>query len=290
MGKRSIPKRLYSSACSSWSTVTPEALMVHILAKRNLHKLAEFASSNVLLAFDYDGTLAPIVSEPKSARMRAATRRLLTEVARRYPCVVISGRARDDVVRHVGAVPVWHVSGNHGLEPWGQDATYRTQVGIWVRRLREQLSGHAGVAVEDKRYSVTVHFRNAPERQKAVSAVDRAVRSLKGARTLEGKRSISLLPRGSADKGTALRRTRRLLACDTAIYIGDDETDEDAFGADKPDHLLSIRVSRRRQSRAGFYVRDQAEVDQLLEVLLSFRPLQHNKSYLDAFGRPSNAV
>jgi trehalose 6-phosphate phosphatase len=264
--------------------------MVHILAKRNLHKLAEFASSNVLLAFDYDGTLAPIVSEPKSARMRAATRRLLTEVARRYPCVVISGRARDDVIRHVGNVPVWHVSGNHGLEPWGQDARYRIQVDRWVRRLKQQLSGHEGVAVEDKQYSVTVHFRNASQRRRAVSAVDRAVRGLKGARALAGKRAISLLPKGAADKGTALRRTQRLLACDTAIYLGDDETDEDAFGADGPDRLLSIRVSRRGRSRAGFYVRDQAEVDQLLRALLNFRPLRHVKRHVDAMGRRSDAV
>src|SRR5688572_28246449 len=98
--------------------------MLHILAKRHIQKLAEFASSNVLVAFDYDGTLAPIVADPALARMRPGTRRLLASVARRYPCVVISGRARHDVLSRVGGVPVWHVSGNHGLEPWAQNAEY----------------------------------------------------------------------------------------------------------------------------------------------------------------------
>ena len=92
-----------------------------ILSKRNASVLAHFAGSNVLVALDYDGTLAPIVSTPGLARMRARTRRLLVAVAERYPCVVISGRSRDDVASRIETVPVWHVSGNHGLEPWGQD-------------------------------------------------------------------------------------------------------------------------------------------------------------------------
>jgi trehalose 6-phosphate phosphatase len=87
--------------------------MPHILAKRHIHKLANFASSNVLLGFDYDGTLAPLASNPGIARMRASTSRLLASVARRYPCVVISGRARDDLARHVGDIPVRQLSGNH---------------------------------------------------------------------------------------------------------------------------------------------------------------------------------
>ena len=70
--------------------------MRHILARANRDVLRQFACSRVLLAFDYDGTLAPIVSDPKQAAMRATTRALLSEIAKRYPCVVISGRARAD--------------------------------------------------------------------------------------------------------------------------------------------------------------------------------------------------
>ena len=114
----------------------------NIMAKRHIHKLEEFTHSNVLLAFDFDGTLAPIVQDPARARMRPQTRRLLGAVARRYPCVVISGRARHDVLKRVGSVPVWQVSGNHGLEPWAQNAAYPTQ----VQRLGPSSQARSGLA------------------------------------------------------------------------------------------------------------------------------------------------
>src|SRR5690606_19595485 len=68
-----------------------------LLARRHAATLARFAHTSLLIAFDYDGTLAPITATPTAARMRAATRQLLKQLARRYPCVVISGRALDDV-------------------------------------------------------------------------------------------------------------------------------------------------------------------------------------------------
>jgi hypothetical protein len=71
--------------------------MVHILAKRHVSRLSEFASSNVILAFDYDGTLAPLAPDPEFAPMRSKTGRLLRAVAQRYPSVVIPGRARADL-------------------------------------------------------------------------------------------------------------------------------------------------------------------------------------------------
>ena len=67
--------------------------MKHILAAPQRELLAQLAWSNVLLGFDYDGTLAPIVADPARAELRADTRRLLTRLAELYPCVVVSGRA-----------------------------------------------------------------------------------------------------------------------------------------------------------------------------------------------------
>jgi len=85
--------------------------MKDILASKNLAVLAEFAWSSVLVAFDYDGTLAPIVSTPARAQMRAGTRQLLSRVAQRYPCIVISGRTRADLTRRLSRVPLWSVFG-----------------------------------------------------------------------------------------------------------------------------------------------------------------------------------
>ncbi len=247
--------------------------MIHILAKRHVHTLADFASSNVLLAFDYDGTLAPIVSDPAVARLPRATRHLLASAADRYPCVVISGRARHDVTKRVGRIPLFHVSGNHGLEPWGQTAGYARRVKGWVRRLRERLAAYSGVVVEDKTYSVTIHYRNAVHRRRMLAAIDEAVRGLRGARSLGGQDAISLVPSGAPTKGVALEQARLLLACDTAIYVGDDQTDEDAFSAAQADRLLAIRIGAQRRSRASYYLRNQSEIDDLLRALLAFRPL-----------------
>ena len=59
--------------------------MKHILARGNRSLLAQFAWSNVLLGFDFDGTLAPIVSDPAKAQLRAKTRALLGKVCGLYP-------------------------------------------------------------------------------------------------------------------------------------------------------------------------------------------------------------
>ena len=79
--------------------------------------LAEFAYANLLLAFDYDGTLVPIGPTPAAPQMRATTRHLLIRAAQLYPCVIISGRALDDLSKRLEGVPVWYLFGNHGLEP-----------------------------------------------------------------------------------------------------------------------------------------------------------------------------
>jgi trehalose 6-phosphate phosphatase len=246
-------------------------MMFHILAKRHLRTLAEFAASNVLLGFDYDGTLAPIVADPTAARMRSSTHRLLARVAGCYPCAIISGRARNDLVKRVSDLPIVHLSGNHGLEPWGQHAARRSRVRDWVRVLQEQLEPYRGIAIEDKTYSLTIHYRRARPQREAMAAIQAAVGRLEGARSIGGKYAISLVPRGAPTKGAALERVRRLLACDTAIYVGDDETDEDAFGAGDSGRLLAIRVGAVAESKARYQLSNQGEIDDLLRTLAAFR-------------------
>lgn len=245
--------------------------MVDLFTKKNLATLANFASSNVLVGFDYDGTLAPIVSRPARARMRAVTRRLLSRVAESYPCVVISGRSHDDLVKRLGRLPLWHLFGNHGLEPWAQTKDSALQVHDWVRHLRDRLAIYPGLVVEDKKYSVTVHYRHVRDKGRVRQAIAKAVRALSNVRALGGDQAVNLILRGGPDKGVALQRARRVLACETAIYVGDDETDEDAFTSAPPGQLLAIRVGDSRASRARYRLRRQADIDTLLEMLLKLR-------------------
>ena len=92
------------------------------------------------------------------------------------------------------------------------------------------------------------------------------------ARIVGGKQAINLLRRGGPDKASALRYAMRAFACDTAVYVGDDDTDEDAFGALDAERLLGIRVGRpTSSSRARFYLDSQPDIDRLLERLLELR-------------------
>jgi trehalose 6-phosphate phosphatase len=163
------------------------------------------------------------------------------------------------------------VAGNHGLEPWGEEASYAERVRHWVRKLQRLLEGVEGVTIEDKTYSVTVHYRRAKPKDRVRRAVARAVRSLRGARVVGGLEAVNVMPRGAPHKGEALERARQLLACDTAIYVGDDETDEDAFAAARSDRLLSVRIGTARHSCAAYRLKDQRQIDRFLRRLLALR-------------------
>ena len=250
--------------------------MPDILGRRQAPALAQFASSNVLLAFDYDGTLAPITAYPERARMRERTRRLLVAAAIRYPCVVISGRGWSDVAPRLDGIPLRRVYGNHGLEPWAENAGHAAAVRQWIDRL-DHLRTYPGLSIEDKTYSVAIHYRRVRQKRVVRRAIEAAVRRLRGARIVGGKEAVNLVPASAPDKGAALEHARRLLACDCSIYVGDDETDEDAFTAAPADRLLAVHVGRGRNSRAHYHLGEQADIDSLLRVLVAARPLQNGR-------------
>ncbi|MDO8794906.1 MAG: trehalose-phosphatase [Vicinamibacterales bacterium] len=240
-----------------------------ILALRQQRMLTRFATSNVLLACDYDGTLAPIASTPDIVRMRIRTWRLLDEVARRYPTVAISGRSLADLTQRLAGIPLRGLYGNYGAEPAPKRPP--RSVGVWARQLTARLSGHAGVVVEDKGYSVTVHYRHARNEARVAADIRDAARTLHGARVLGGVLAVTVLPGHAPDKGSALQRARRRLRCDTAIYLGDDDTDEDAFASGPPDALLAVKVGPSGESKARYHLRRQADIDALLRRLLALR-------------------
>jgi len=251
-----------------------------ILSRIHAPVLAQFAASNVLVAFDFDGTLAPIVPTPAAARMRPQTRRLLAAVARRYPCVVLSGRPLDELSARLRRIPIWHMVGDHGFESPGSLRDLSPRVREWVAHLRERLPARRGLVIEEKRHSVTIHYRRVRNKAGVLAAVADAVRGLRDARVVGGAQAINLIPSGGPDKGTALQRARRVFACDTAIYVGDDETDEDAFRSAEPSQLLSIRVGITRPSAARYRLRSQAEVDILLKRLIQLRGVARRRSVI----------
>src|SRR4029077_18437477 len=123
-----------------------------ILSPEHRGMLAAFTRSSGLLAFDFDGTLAPIVDDPADAEMRPDTRALLKRVSERYPCMVISGRRRQDVRGKLQGTGVQYVVGNHGAE-LGNTRELKKTVAEWKAALAPAVNGLDGVWVEDKEYS-----------------------------------------------------------------------------------------------------------------------------------------
>jgi trehalose 6-phosphate phosphatase len=240
-----------------------------VLGPEALPVLAHLAWSNVLLGFDYDGTLAPIVDDPVAARMRTATRRLFRRLARAYPCIVMSGRAHDDLRPRLEGANVFEAIGNHGIEPWYPPERYASQVLTWTPVLRENLRPVQGVSVEDKVLSITVHFRHANDRELARARILDAAGRLRGARVMGGDCAVNVVPQGAPHKGTSLTTAQELLGCSAALYVGDDETDEDVFSL--ADQVLTVRVTPSPASSASYFVADQPSVDTLLGRLLELR-------------------
>jgi trehalose 6-phosphate phosphatase len=246
--------------------------MRDLLSRASREVLEQYACSRTLIGLDFDGTLAPIVADRERAAMRVRTRRLLREVARRYPCVVVSGRSRADVARRVHGVPLAAVIGNHGMEGGRGTSSAARRVRRWLTLVESRLRGEPGVSVEDKGLSLSVHYRASRHKKRARERILEVVSHLRDVRLVGGKHVLNVLPKDAPHKGLALEREQARLGCDTAIYLGDDVTDEDVFALRQPGRLLAVRVGRRADSAAAYYVRGQRDVDRVLGILVRLRP------------------
>lgn len=245
----------------------------HVLHPSGRAVLRDLAAGRVLLAFDFDGTLAPIAGRPKQARMRGRTRRLLVRVARLYPCAVISGRARNDLLRRMRDIPVVAVAGSHGAE--AHDSTEdgpRPRVLSWARGLRRRLRHLKGVLLEIKPHGVAIHYRQAAEKTAAQAAILSVVAALPDTRHIRGKDVVEVVPVFAPHKGHALAALRRRLKPQATLYVGDDVTDEDAFSCGGPGGLVGVRVGRCAATAAMFRLDEQAEVEMLLHALIQLAP------------------
>jgi trehalose 6-phosphate phosphatase len=253
--------------------------MKDLLHPRHRGTLARFlgnagAPRRILLAFDYDGVLAPLVKNPSGARMRPRTRALLRRLARLYPVAVVSGRAWRDCARFLGRLDATLV-GNHGFElgrPVPVPAAVVRQVRGWRRRLEKALDGIDGIHFEDKRSTLAIHYGvgSGPETFAAAErAVYEAANQLEGTRIIPGKRVLNVLPRDFPSKGDAVRALVAKLGCDAALVLGDDVTDEDAFAVGAP-LVFGVHVGKG-PSLAPWRLAAQTDVDALLELLVAAR-------------------
>jgi trehalose 6-phosphate phosphatase len=242
--------------------------MKHLLSRDSLAIVALLAAERTLCAFDFDGTLAPIVTFPDRAAMRKRTRALMRELALLYPCIVVSGRAREDVLNKLTGVPVLRVIGNHGADT-GDTSTARASVEHWKTTLEAGLASIPGLWIEDKGLSIAVHYRQCENRPRVRRRILAQAEALSCTRVFGGKQVVNIVADSAPNKGDALAEERDRLGLNWVLYVGDDENDESAFALEG--NIVAVRIGCKLRSHASYYLRTQSEIDKLLEALIRHR-------------------
>lgn len=249
--------------------------MIPLFSPAGLHRLDQVICPGLLCVFDFDGTLSPIVAQPEQAHLPEEVLQRLLSLKQHAPVAVITGRSVADIRRRLGFEPHF-IAGNHGLEGvpgWeGRTQQYEERCGLWKRKLDAALADRArfdpGIAVEDKRYSLSIHYRHVKDHRQAAEALHALFAALMPeARVIGGKYVFNLVPDNAVDKGSALEQLMRISGACAAIYAGDDVTDEDVFRLHRPD-VLSVRIEASSDSAAELFLQRREEIVPLLDELI----------------------
>jgi trehalose 6-phosphate phosphatase len=232
------------------------------------------SSCRVAVFLDFDGTLVNIAPRPDLVRLAPATRRVLRRLARhrRVTLVVISGRRRAELLRYIG-LPGIRYCGLYGWERSNHSPLPGSAL-LALRSMRAQLSTHLssihGLWMEDKHFSLSVHFLGvSPLAQRRAR---RKLRSLllpfqETLHVIENLRETEIVPRYILGKGIAVQQfLAKPARCHALpVYFGDDLSDEPAFEA--VGKGISIRVGAARPTRARYSIRGPASVAAVLTKL-----------------------
>jgi trehalose 6-phosphate phosphatase len=248
----------------------------HLFGPEGQAALAAVVHLRPLLAFDFDGTLAPIVARPEDVAVPADVVSGLTALAARLPLAIVTGRAISDVRDRLGFVPTYLV-GSHGAEddsdPVGTARRVAALAGMRARlHARRDGLAAAGIGVEDKRASIALHYRQAPDPARARALIDELLVSERRLQVFGGKMVVNLMAAGAPDKADAVRALVARCGAGAALFAGDDLNDEPVFAA-APGHWLALRVGRDAPHSAARFALDgpqqMAELLQRLQALLA---------------------
>lgn len=237
-----------------------------------------FVNAETLLAFDLDGTLTPIVADPRLIQLAPDMRRSLVALGELAPLAIITGRARSDALAHLGFTPRV-VIGNHGAEglPGREafEADYRTICQSWVEQLQPLLAANPTVFFENKGSTLALHYRSTPDPEEAHRQILRSAAALVPApKRVTGKFVENLIPSGAPHKGAAVQALMRTWNCPRALFVGDDVTDEDVFRLADPS-VFGIHVGEEDWTEARVVVRSQEEVGAILVLLIEHLSRTH---------------
>jgi trehalose 6-phosphate phosphatase len=251
----------------------------------NLQKLKReiLNSASYLIMLDFDGTLSPIVSSPNRSLINKTAKRILKALANKknVSLAIISGRSLQDLKNKVGIKKITY-AGNHGMEWEIQKkqttapvpSNYRKIVPILKKQLAEFCHQYKGTFLEDKGIALTLHYRRLnPKQQKIFRekalAIIKPYLNKKTLKLSEGKKVLDITPQSKWNKGKFALYLKNLLFKNKnnqcVVYIGDDTTDEDVFRV--LPRGITIRVGKKNNSSAKYFLKNVTEVSQLLTQL-----------------------
>jgi trehalose 6-phosphate synthase/phosphatase len=284
---RSLRKKVFDNDVAAWSasflqTLTGGAAVQAGIPDSLRVALREMAAADsLLIALDFDGTLAPHVDRPEDARAvdgtREAVQRLLDFDGVRV--ALVSGRALVSL-QHVADPPEdVLLTGSHGIEmrldsPDIEINLLAEELGQLdtLARVLEGISGSVeGTTIERKPAGMAIHTRLAtrPNGERAQrEAREQLSDELPGLTVREGKNVLEFSVR-SRTKGDALDVLRTHTGAERVFYAGDDVTDEDAFAVLR-DLDIGLKIGPG-PSLAGYRVRSPKEVTEVLNLLADLR-------------------
>lgn len=198
---------------------------------------------DVALFLDVDGTLAPVVDRAENALVPTEVSRILGRLSARLGMVAcVSGRAADDAKRLVGVGGIWY-AGAHGAElidPSSGGIERAPELAAWEQPIQEFVASldiaelrRAGVRLEDKSFIQALHWRGAEDDEEAehlVHAAEAAARE-RGFEIHHGRKVLEIRPPIRFNKGIVVSRLLKQKGLRNAAFVGDDNTDVDAFDA-----------------------------------------------------------
>jgi trehalose-phosphatase len=235
-------------------------------------------TQNFFLFLDYDGTLTPIVSRPELALCPSEVKRHL-EKLRDLPRVylaIISGRSLEDLREKVGISGIIYV-GNHGLEikkPGSRHkkilSSARTrELKKITQNLQNSLKEIPGILFEEKGPILSVHYRNVPQNffVRIPLVLEEELQQWKDRwKMASGKMVWEIQPKVDFHKGKAVREILKAFPSPglLPIYLGDDQTDEDAFRVLKGQGISVFIGTGELPSEADFFLQNPDEVQEFL--------------------------
>ncbi len=237
----------------------------------------------IILFLDYDGTLVPIKKKPSLAVLSTSIRKLLKKLATHsnISVIIVTGRSFSDIKKLMGIKKITYVS-NHGFQISGDKIKWihpdaKRNIAILKKiflLLNNALSSFPETLVEDKKLTLSVHFRN--ERNNHIQFVKKIVAATiqpfqENINKTAGKKVIEIRPNINWNKGKAVLKVLALLQHrknkNSIICIGDDKTDEDAFRALR-NKAITVHVGSKRNTKAYYYLQNTKQVKTFLETIL----------------------